>query len=193
MTLQRSIILTSLAVLLTAPVLAHGLSEEVDEIAELLRLRSGMHLADVGGGDGEFGEELAERVGPGGHVYINEIDDGELRRIRRRVDRSELGNMSAVEGGATDTNLPDRSCDGILLRYVYHHFSEREEMRASLRRSLRPGGILVVIEKLENDGHGVALDEIVDEISGDGFRLISRHPSWGGHDDHHAAVFARLP
>ena len=57
--------------------------------------------------------------------------------------------MDLVEGGVKDTRLPDDCCDGILLRYVYHHMSEPEAMLASLRRSIRPGGILVVIEKLD--------------------------------------------
>lgn len=192
MILGRVTVLASVAVMLAAPAWAHGVPEEVDRIAGLMELRPGMQLADVGAGDGEFAEALAGRVGPTGHVFVNEIDDGELRKIRRRISRSDLSNMTPVEGDATDTRLPDGSCDGILLRYVYHHISERVAMRSSLRRSLRPRGRLVVIEKLEH-GHGISLEDLIDAITADGFRLLSRHPRWGGHDGHHAAVFEPLP
>jgi ubiquinone/menaquinone biosynthesis C-methylase UbiE len=190
MILARLIVIASVALILVAPAGAHDVSEEIDQIAELMELRPGMQLADVGAGDGELAEALARRVGPAGHVFINEIDDGELRKIVRRIEKSDLTNMTRIEGDAKDARLPDASCDGILLRYVYHHISEREAMRSSLRRSLRPQGKLVVIEKLERGGHGISMDDMIDEITADGFRLISRHPGWGGHDGHHAAVFA---
>ena len=97
--------------------------------------------------------------------------------------------LNLVEGGVKDTRLPDDCCDGILLRYVYHHMSEPEAMLASLRRSIRPGGILVVIEKLERGGHGISLDDMIDGMTAAGFRVISQHPRWGGHEEHHGAVF----
>ena len=190
MTLGRLTVIATVALILGAPAGAHGVSEEVDQIAGLLELHPSMQLADVGAGDGEIAEALAGRVGTTGHVFVNEIDDGELLKIRRRVERSELTNMSVVEGDVKDTRLSDDCCDGILLRYVYHHMSEPEAMLASLRRSLRPRGILVVIEKLERSGHGISLDDTIDALTADGFRLISRHPRWGGHEEHHAAVFA---
>ncbi len=192
MTLVRWSVIAPAALVLVASAWAHGLSEEVDEIAALIGLRPGTRLADVGAGEGEFAEALAERVGTGGHVFVNEIDDGALRKIGRRIKRSELTNMTRVEGEIDDTNLPDGCCNGILLRYVYHHISEPAAMRSSLRRSLRPGGLLLVIEKLE-PGDGISLGDLIDDFTGDGFRLVSTHPLWGGHDEHHAAVFAPLP
>jgi ubiquinone/menaquinone biosynthesis C-methylase UbiE len=185
----RLIAVATIAVMLVGLAGAHDVSEEIDEFADLVELRPGMQLADVGAGDGEFAEALAALVGPTGHVFVTEIDEDELRKIRRRIERSDLGNMSAVEGDVKDTRLADGCCDAILLRYVYHHISEREAMRSSLRRSLRPQGLLVVIEKLE-PGDGIAQDDLVDQMTGDGFRLLSRHPDWGGHDDHHATIFA---
>jgi len=190
MTLGRFTVSAAVALTLVAPAAAHPVSDEIDQIAGLMELRPGMQLADVGAGDGAFAEALARRVGPTGHVFINEIDDGELRKIRRRIERSKLTNMSLVEGEVKDAQLPDDCCDGILLRYVYHHISEPDAMRSSLRRSLRSQGVLIVIEKLEHSGHGISLDDMIDELTADGFRLISRHPRWGGHEDHHAAVFA---
>ncbi len=190
MTLARLTFIATVTLIPVTPAGAHDVSEEVDQIAALLELHPGMQLADVGAGDGEFAEALARRVGPSGHVFVQEIDDGELLKIRRRIERSESTNMSLVEGGVKDTRLPDDCCDGILLRYVYHHMSEPDAMLSSLQRALRPRGVLVVIEKLERGGHGVSLDDMIDGMTAAGFRVISRHPRWGGHEEHHAAVLA---
>lgn len=167
---------------------AHDLVEEVDRIVELIQLRPGMQIADVGAGDGRYSEELARRVGETGHVYATEVDEDELKKIRRRIKKSELNNMSLVEGGSDDTRLPETCCDTILLRYVYHHLSNPDDMRSSLRRSLRPGGLLVIIER-SDPGHGIPLDDLVAEMGGSGFEEVSRHPEWGGHGDDYGAVF----
>ena len=96
--------------------------------------------------------------------------------------------MSLVEGDVEDTRLPDDCCDGIMLRYVYHHMSNPEGMRSSLGRSVRPGGLIVVIEK-DEIGDGILADDLIADMSTAGFEVVSRHPEWGGHDDHYGVVF----
>ncbi len=177
------------AVLVSACAFGHGFDVEVNEIAELLALEPGMHVADVGAGNGEFGVALAERVGERGHVYIQEIDEGELGKIRKRVSRSGLSYVSVVEGRVDDTMLPDQCCDAVLLRYVYHHVTEREAMLESLRRVVRPGGLVLVIERGESGGHGIPSDEIVADWTAHGFRVVERRVGWGGHEDHSAVLF----
>jgi ubiquinone/menaquinone biosynthesis C-methylase UbiE len=180
--------LFALGLFFVASAMAHDLVTEADQVAQLMNLQPGMKLADVGAGDGEFGEELARRVGKLGHVYLTEVDDGELKKLRKRLKKSELANMSLVEGEADDTQLPDACCDAILLRYVFHHMSHPSEMRSSLRRALRPGGLIVVIEKDES-GHGIPADDLADDMRSAGFEVVSRHPGWGGHGDDYGLVF----
>jgi ubiquinone/menaquinone biosynthesis C-methylase UbiE len=168
-------------------------ADEADQISELMNLQAGMRVADVGAGDGEWSEELARRVDESGHVYINEIDEEDLIKIRKRLERAHLGNMSIVVGEANDTRLPEACCDAILLRLVYHHMSSPDEMRVSLYRALRPDGLLLVIEKEERDGHGIMADQLVAEMTADGFKLVSQHPEWQGKDEFYAVVFTRRP
>ena len=155
-----------------------------------MQLRPGMRVADVGAGDGEWGEAIARRLEISGHVYLTEVDDGELLKLRQRLEDSALDNMSVVVGSADEIGLPDACCDAMLLRLVYHHMSDRPAMRASLRESLRSAALLVVIE-LHQNAHGIDSQRLVDEMTADGFQVVSRHPDWGGHDDHYAVVFRR--
>lgn len=167
---------------------AHSPEEESDQIAALLDLRPGLEVADVGAGDGDYGEALARRLEGSGRVYLTEIDEDELGKLRRLRDRSELGNLVVVEGTATETGLPDACCDAILLRLVYHHMTEGAEMRAALARALRPAGRILIIE-MDRETHGLDPDRLVEEMTADGFVVVSRHPEWGGHGDHYAVLF----
>jgi len=167
-----------------------GDGKEFDRISDLLALSPGLVVADVGAGDGEFGEAMARRVGEAGHVYINEIDDGELIKIRKRVRASDLSNMTIVEGTPEDTNLSESCCAAILLRLVYHHASNPEELSASLLRSLAPGGRLLVIET-DQRNHGISADQLIEELTAEGFDLVSRHPNWEGPGHHYAVLFQR--
>lgn len=175
-----------LAALAITPVHA----DEADQIAELLELQPGLRVADVGAGDGEFGEALARRLGASGHLYLNEIDDGELIKLRRLLERSDLGNMSLVVGEADDSRLPQACCEAILLRLVYHHMSHPDAMRASLHRSLRPGGLLLVIE-MDDEDHGTPIERLVSEWSADGFEVVAEHLDWHRHGNHYAILFRR--
>jgi ubiquinone/menaquinone biosynthesis C-methylase UbiE len=175
-------------VVLAVVAVAHDSDEESARIAELMELKPGMVVADVGAGDGNFGEMLARRVGESGHVYLTEIGESELEKIRRRLEQSELSNMSVVEGETDETRLPEACCDALLVRYVVHHMSRPDDMHASLRRSLREDGRLVIVEK-DDPEDGIEADDLIEDLRRAGFEVLSRHPDWGGHDGHYAVVF----
>jgi ubiquinone/menaquinone biosynthesis C-methylase UbiE len=188
MTPLRSIGLVALGLVFAVSAFAHDLEAESVEIADLMGLQPGMTVADVGAGDGAFGEALARRVGDSGHVYLTEISQRELNKIRERLDRTELSNMSVLEGESDDAKIPEACCDAVLLRYVVHHMSSPDEMFSSLRRSLRPGGVIVVVEK-DEPGDGITAEELIDGMRKAGFVVLSQHPDWGGHDGNYAVVF----
>jgi ubiquinone/menaquinone biosynthesis C-methylase UbiE len=174
-----------IGLIVAACVAAQAGADEADRIAELMDLRPGMQVADVGAGDGEWSEVLARRVGESGHVYVTEIDEEELS-----VEDSDLGNVTVVTGEPDSTMLPDACCDAILLRLVYHHMTHHEEMRASLHRSLRSGGLLFVIEKEERYDHGVRAEDLIAEMAAAGFEVVSRQPEWY-EDDLYGVLFRR--
>ena len=194
-------LLTALSLLILAGCASARMAAEHDRIAEVMGLAEGMRVADVGAGDGEWSEELARRVGESGHVWATEVDEDDLEDIRERVADAELGNVTVVLGDAEDTGLPDDCCDAILLRLVYHHFTDPEPMRASLRRALRPGAVLAVIDiepqthwrelpgVPDRGGHGIPPDRLVAEMTADGFEVVGRYEDWPGDEDHYCVVF----
>ena len=172
-------------------------------IAEALALRAGQSVADVGAGDGEYSVDLASRVGAAGHVYATEVDESKIERIRARAQAAGIQNVTAVRGEQQETGLAAGCCDGILLRLVYHHFTEPSAMRRSLWNALRSGGRIAVIDvppqkswrRIEGvpdrGGHGIEVDELVGDMTKSGFELVERHDSWPAEDDAYCVVFRR--
>ncbi len=200
----RSLLATLASLLLFAAcATSRARADEAKQIAEALDLEAGMRVADVGAGDGEWAVELAHRVGETGHVYATEVDEDDLEEARERLDATGLGNATAVLGDQDDTGLPADCCDAILLRLVYHHFTDPAPMRASLRQALKPGGLIAVIDILpqshwreldgvpDRGGHGIVPEELLADMTGDGFELVARYDDWGDEEDHFCIVFRR--
>jgi len=178
--------------------------QESERIAELLHVRPGMKIADVGAGKGDWSEDLAERVGENGCVWATEVDEDDVEEIRERMDRAGLTQVRTVVGNAHDTGLPEACCDAILLRLVYHHFTDPEEMRASLHRALRPGGRIVVVEIApqqswprldgvpDRGGHGIYIEDLIDDMTSAGFEVVARQENWY-EDDRYCVLFRRAP
>jgi SAM-dependent methyltransferase len=116
------------------------------QIVEQLGLRPGMAVADVGAGTGLFVGPMARQVGPEGKVYATDISPRFVEHLRERASKAGLTQVEVVLGKDRSAELPDDSIDLAFLCDVYHHFEYSRSMLASLRRALRPGAALVVID-----------------------------------------------
>src|SRR5262249_15070613 len=119
---------------------------EMPRLRHELALKSGMSVADVGAGGGEFTVALAGEVGSSGQVFSTDIDTQALEQIRARVAAAALQNVTVVQAHARDTGLPTDCCDAVVLRRVYHHLSDPLATNGDLLRALRPGGVLAIID-----------------------------------------------
>jgi SAM-dependent methyltransferase len=172
---------------------------ELAKLIETLDVDPGERVADIGAGDGEWSVELARVVGESGRVYATEVDTDKIDEIRDRVGREKVGNVEVVRGTQETTGLPDRCCDGILIRRVYHHFQNPRAMQESLRRALRDDGLLLIVDfgvkkswsrpegvPASRDGHGIGRDLLVSEMKSAGFELV-RDVDW--EDGDYALLF----
>jgi ubiquinone/menaquinone biosynthesis C-methylase UbiE len=116
------------------------------EIVAALELKPGMAVADLGAGTGFFTRLFAERVGPSGKVYALEIAPEFLEHIAAGARKRGETQVRTVLASQDSVNLPSESVDLVFLSDVYHHLERPETVLASIRRALRPGGRLVVID-----------------------------------------------
>jgi ubiquinone/menaquinone biosynthesis C-methylase UbiE len=170
---------------------------EVHRLGQLLPLREGMTVGEIGAGRGWLTVEVAHRAGPSGHVYSTELSAARLDDIRRAVADGGLTNVTVVEAGERRTNLPAGCCDAIFMRRVYHHLTEPSAILASIHEALKPGGRLVIIE-FRHSGlvgrmtrMGIDADGLISAVTAAGFELLTtgRWPGW----DHYVAVFEKSP
>lgn len=183
----RRLINTALVLLLAVTTAAaQDYEEDAEWLREVLQLREGSVVADIGAGGGELTVLLADLVGPDGKVYATELGEDNVEELREEVEESSASNITVLEGGATDTNLPEECCNALVMRRVYHHINNPPPFNASLLRTLKPGGRLAVIDfeprgspsedaagRDRGSQHGVTLETVEQELTDAGFILIS--------------------
>jgi ubiquinone/menaquinone biosynthesis C-methylase UbiE len=125
--------------------------EHPDEALDLIGIPAGATVADVGAGVGYYSAKLAQRVGPQGKVYANDIQIQMLERLRKNMSEQKITNVVPVLGADDDPRLPKDQMDLILLVDVYHEFSKPVAMIDHIRDSLKPGGRLVLLEYRAED------------------------------------------
>jgi ubiquinone/menaquinone biosynthesis C-methylase UbiE len=152
--------------------------EHPDQALDALRIAKGATVADIGAGVGYFTWRLAERVGPDGVVYGEDIQQIMLDRLEGNMKERHLANVRPVLGGIDDPKLPKDSLDLVLLVDVYHEFSEPVKMIDRIRESLKPGGRLVLLEYRAEDPkvpirpeHKMTLKQVRAEIEPQGLKF----------------------
>ena len=125
--------------------------EEPDKALDAIGIRAGSTVADIGAGVGYFTWRLAERTGPQGKVYANDIQPEMLDRLRGNMAARGIRNVEPILGAVDDPHLPADRIDLALLVDVYHEFSEPQKMLRGIRASLRADGRLVLLEYRKED------------------------------------------
>lgn len=116
------------------------------EISSAVALRPGDAVADIGAGTGIYTLLFAQKVGPEGAVYAIDIEPRFLKLINQRADDVGLANVTAVLGRQDSVTLPPNSVDVVFICDTYHYFENPAAIMATVRRALRPGGALYVID-----------------------------------------------
>jgi ubiquinone/menaquinone biosynthesis C-methylase UbiE len=148
--------------------------EQPDEALHAIGIAKGSVVADIGAGSGAITWRLAQRVGPAGKVYANDIQPRMLDLLRQNMAQRKIDNVETVLGAEDDPRLPAASVDLELLIDVYHEFHHPREMLRHLRESLKPDGRLVLLEyravKIRPE-HKMTLAMVKAEVEPEGFHL----------------------
>jgi ubiquinone/menaquinone biosynthesis C-methylase UbiE len=153
--------------------------EATTRMREELNLKPGMTVCDLGAGNGYHTLPMAKKVGPEGKVLAVEVQPEMLTMLRERAEAVKVTNIEYVLGELHDPKLPDSSCDVILLVDVYHEFSHPVQMLAAMRKALKPGGVIVLVEFRAEDPdvpikpeHKMSREQILKELPANGYKLL---------------------
>lgn len=119
--------------------------ERPDLVIEALELRPTDVVADLGAGTGYFALRIAKRV-PDGRVYAIDVQKQMVEVVAERAAGAGIENLEARLASETDPGLRESSVDVVLMVDVYHELSHPREVLEAVRRALRPGGRLVLVE-----------------------------------------------
>jgi demethylmenaquinone methyltransferase/2-methoxy-6-polyprenyl-1,4-benzoquinol methylase len=133
-------------------------------------LRPGQRALDVAAGTGDLGAALARQVGPTGLAVLSDINQEMLSRGRDRLlDRGIAANVAFVQANAECLPFANASFDCVTIGFGLRNVTDKDAALASMRRVLRPGGRLLVLEFSKPQAPGLA--PIYDAYS---FRVLPR-------------------
>lgn len=153
--------------------------EATDRVMEHLELKPGMVLCDLGCGNGYYTLRMARAVAPRGMVFAVDIQPEMLQMLNARMSRLRLDSIKPVLGKIDNPNLPEAEIDLLLMADVYHEFSHPESMLYWIRRSLKPEGVVALLEFREEDDlvpikpeHKMSKAQIIKEYEKNGLKLV---------------------
>jgi demethylmenaquinone methyltransferase / 2-methoxy-6-polyprenyl-1,4-benzoquinol methylase len=113
----------------------------------LTGLRQGQRALDVAGGTGDLTLGLAHQVGRSGLIVLSDINAAMLARGRERLlDAGIASNVSFCLADAERLPMADQSFDCVTIAFGLRNVTDKPAALASMRRVLRPGGQLVILE-----------------------------------------------
>ena len=155
-------------------------------LIDSLDLHAGDTIADVGTGVGHLLPYILRQVGSNGTIFAVDIYPEFLDKVRERIAAEGWRNVHPVLGTERDPKLPANQLDGAILLDTYHHLDYPEATMQGVRRALKPGGRLFIIDYYRNRPNPAASldavrrhirldrDDVVKEVEAQGFHLTKQ-------------------
>src|SRR5437867_8460273 len=165
-----------------------------NRIMDILGIKAGSNVADIGAGSGWFTVRAARRVGNAGIVYAVDINRDYLDYIEKRSKREGLANIRVILGKEDDPLLPAKGVDAVLLLKTYHEVAQPIRLLKRTRESMRPGALLGIIDRNgKGDDHGLDKEVVIKEAARAGFTLVNQYDFVKPDDLDYFLVFRASP
>jgi ubiquinone/menaquinone biosynthesis C-methylase UbiE len=163
-----------------------------------LGLKEGMKVGDFGAGSGHYSRAAAAIVGYSGRVYAVDVQENVLKHLKLNTHDHHLATIETVWGDVEKlggSHLRDATLDAVILANTLFqiHMKDRDGLLAEMRRVLKPGGKLLVVDwKGSYGGIGPAPEHVVPKQDAEklftdaGFVVVSSFEA-GSH--HYGIVF----
>ncbi len=163
------------------------------DILKTLPLKQNGVVLDIGAGVGKLSKEISLIV-PNGQVIALEINKDKIASLQKDIDNNKsLKNIRIlnidVDNGRV---LPfkDNSIDAVILAHTLKHIIYRESLLKECSRTLKGGGIILIVESKENafgvtphPDARIVLDDILEYLDRAGFLLgktfDTKHEEYG--------------
>jgi ubiquinone/menaquinone biosynthesis C-methylase UbiE len=145
---------------------------QINRVMDLLGIKPGKNVADIGAGSGWFTVRAARRLAGFGTVYAVDINPEAIQYIEQRANKEKFRDVKSILSKPDDPQLPADSIDAVLLLKTYHEIAHPVALLSKLRSSLKPGAKIGIIDRNGNaENHGVDKDVVIREAAQAGYKL----------------------
>lgn len=163
---------------------------DVNFIFEKAGIAEGSYVADIGCHEGYLTVRLADRVGPKGRVFAVDVVAHRLESLKETLKTRELRNVDVIQGDYDNPKLPEKELDVVIIMDTYHEMTDYMTILKHVKMSLKPGGAIVIIEKLKSNikgksrveqtnAHSLSTTYVKEELGKAGFKVTYKNNDLG--------------
>lgn len=165
---------------------------KTDSLLSMTTVGVGDKVADIGCHEGYLSIHLAQKVMETGRVYAVDIREDRLQKLRANAHERKLGNIITILGDTDNPKLPEGELDAVFIFDTYHEIDAHKKMLQHVKKALKPGGQIMIMEKLKDwvrgksrkeqvSSHSLAPKYVLEELKQAGFTIVSEiedHGDW---------------
>lgn len=152
--------------------MTHAFSNPHENVLQL-GLHEGMKVGDFGTGSGHYARAAAAVVGQSGKVYAIDVQEDVLKHLKLNSHDHHKSIIDTIWGDIEKpggTHLRDASLDAVILANILFQIENRSGLLAEIRRVLKQGGKLMVIDWAGSyGGMGPSSEKVVSEHDAEAF------------------------
>ncbi len=154
-----------------------------DTVLAALKIKKGQVVADIGAAGGYFARRFSRVVGPSGRVLAVDIDIQALSHLALLAAEDGLTNLDTVHASSDDPRLNPNSAHLVFFCNTLHHIGNRADYLKRLKRVLKPGGRVAVVDFFKRDlpvgprslSHKLGRAEAIETFHEAGYRIVEEY------------------
>jgi ubiquinone/menaquinone biosynthesis C-methylase UbiE len=125
--------------------------ERTDQLIDILNLKPGMTVGDIGAGTGRLSMLMLDRIKPQGQMWAVDVQAEMVERLKGIAQKYPKNQFNAKQSTAFSPELPDAILDMAIMVDVYHELEYPREFLEALMQAVKPGGLIAFVEYRAGD------------------------------------------
>jgi SAM-dependent methyltransferase len=121
------------------------LGPATEVMLDMARIGPGSRVLDVAAGAGDQTLQVAERIGPEGHVLATDIASNILAFAAQNARNAGHANVKTAVMDGERLDVPQGTFDAVVSRVGLIYFPDQQKALAGMKRALKPGGRIAAI------------------------------------------------
>lgn len=179
----------------------------VSTIFDLAKIEKGSKVADVGCHEGYLSFHLSKQVGENGKVYAVDVEEYRLDELKIHMQKRGATNIEVVLGDYDNPKLPEKLLDVVIMMDTYHEIEYYMKVLSHIKKSLKPNGRILILEKLKEakrgksrgeqaDAHTLASKYVKQELKNAGFSItkeVNDFGAWQENEEKQMWILVAVP